>query len=154
LYGVVSFGGTSKSGSVFAINVDGTGFTNLYNFTGGNDGYAPSYGLVLSSNTLYGTTCGGGTAGTVFGNGTIFKLNTDGKGFTTVSTFTGGGQNHEGAQPESGLILSSNTLYGTSSTGGFDGQGTVFKLNTDGTGFQVLLNFDRLGDSLPPPFVA
>jgi uncharacterized repeat protein (TIGR03803 family) len=149
LYGAVSFGGTSNSGSVFGINVDGTGFTNLYNFTGGNDGYAPSCGLVLSSSTMYGTAWRGGAGG----NGTIFKLNTDGTGFATVYTFSAGNQNSDGARPRSGLILLRNTLYGTSTTGGIWGQGTVFKLNTDGTGFQVLVSLDLLGSTLTPPFV-
>src|SRR4051794_7768618 len=33
LYGTASQGGASASGSVFAINADGTGFTNLHSFT-------------------------------------------------------------------------------------------------------------------------
>jgi hypothetical protein len=37
-------------------------FTNLYNFTGFGDGAAPQGNLVLSGNTLYGTTQAGGTA--------------------------------------------------------------------------------------------
>jgi uncharacterized repeat protein (TIGR03803 family) len=59
---------------VFAVNTDGTGFTNLYNFTAtdgygnNNDGAAPVGGLILSGNALYGTTHNGGIAhqGTVF----------------------------------------------------------------------------------------
>ena len=33
-------------------------------------------------------------------------------------------------------------LYGTAAVGGSYDAGTVFKLNPDGTGFTVLLNFD------------
>jgi len=36
-------------------------FTNLYSFTGGSDGGVPYAGLILSGNTLYGTTAGGGS---------------------------------------------------------------------------------------------
>ena len=43
------------SGTVFAVNTDGTGFTNLYSFTGGSDGTDPDGTLLLSVNTLYGT---------------------------------------------------------------------------------------------------
>jgi uncharacterized repeat protein (TIGR03803 family) len=58
------------NGTVFAVNTDGSGFTNLYSFTGGSDGANPIAGLILSSNTLYGTTqLGGGS-----GNGTVFSL--------------------------------------------------------------------------------
>jgi uncharacterized repeat protein (TIGR03803 family) len=34
-------------------------------------------------------------------------------------------------------------LYGTTSTGGTDGQGTVYRLKTDGTDFQVLHSFSK-----------
>jgi uncharacterized repeat protein (TIGR03803 family) len=46
--------------------------------------------------------------------------------------------------PRSGLILFGSTLYGTASSGGdhpSGTSGTVFKLNTDGTGFAVLHHF-------------
>ena len=65
---------------MFAVNRDGTGFKNLYSFTrtAGNigligtnsDGAWPEAGLILSGNTLYGTTTFGGSSG----NGTVFSL--------------------------------------------------------------------------------
>jgi uncharacterized repeat protein (TIGR03803 family) len=70
LFGTTQAGGSFEHGTVFALNFDGTGFTNLYNFTGGLDGGNPAAGLILSSNTLYGTT----TAGGISSNGTIFAL--------------------------------------------------------------------------------
>jgi len=63
LYGTTASGGSSGNGTVFAVNTDGSVFTNLYSFTGGNDGGAPRAGLILSGNTLYGTTTGGGSSG-------------------------------------------------------------------------------------------
>ena len=48
--------GSAANGTVFAVNTDGTGFTNLYSFTDGSDGANPNAGLILSGNTLYGTT--------------------------------------------------------------------------------------------------
>src|SRR5215831_4231023 len=62
LYGTAYSGGSSGYGSVFAVNTDGTGFTNLHSFTGGSDGANPIGGLILSSNTLYGTTANGGSS--------------------------------------------------------------------------------------------
>src|SRR6266850_1758902 len=100
-------------------------FTNLHSFTGSDAN--PESGLVLSSNTLYGTTDGSGAYLGGTGFGTVFSINTDGTGFTTLHTFTNG----DGATPESGLIVSSNTLYGTTYSGGTRGGGTVFALNTD-----------------------
>ena len=52
VYGVAQYGGTNGDGVVFAVNLDGSGFTNLYNFTGGNDGAHPQGGLILAGGTL------------------------------------------------------------------------------------------------------
>jgi uncharacterized repeat protein (TIGR03803 family) len=87
--------------------------------------------LLSSGNTLYGLAsdqCGF--------PGTIFKLNSDGSGFTTVHTLT------EGACPN-GVILSGNQLYGTFSDGSTDvlSTGMVYAVNTDGTGFRNLHTF-------------
>ena len=122
-------------GNVFAINTDGSGFTDLYDFTyGGNtqqmnsDGYGPNY-LALSGNTLYGTA---GTGG-LYGNGTVFAINTDGSGFTTLHNFgppalvsDTRSRNTEGAGPYFGVIISGDTLYGTTESGGASGYGTIF----------------------------
>jgi uncharacterized repeat protein (TIGR03803 family) len=49
--------------------------------------------------------------------------------------------NIDGAQPLDSLILLGNTLYGTTSSDGNPGLGTVFAVNTDGTSFTVLYRF-------------
>jgi uncharacterized repeat protein (TIGR03803 family) len=51
------------------------------------------------------------------------------------------GTNSEGASPQAELILSDGILYGTTKYGGNGGSGTVFRLNTDGTGFATLYDF-------------
>src|SRR5678816_804705 len=51
----------------------------------------------------------------------------------------------DGAYPQAGLILSSNTLYGTAGSGGSSGVGTVFAIRTDGTGFTILHSFSAGG---------
>src|SRR6267378_2204197 len=143
LYGTTAGGGSSSNGTVFAVNTDGSGFTNLYRFTGGNDGGAPYASLILSSNTLYGTASGGGSSG----NGTVFAVNTDGSGFTNLYGFTGG---NDGGAPTASLILSGNTLYGTTTAGGSSGNGTVFAVNTDGSGFTNLYRFTGGNDGGAP----
>jgi uncharacterized repeat protein (TIGR03803 family) len=151
LYGTAQAGGNSGWGTVFAVNTDGTGFTNLHNFTatsgtaGGDginsDGASPFAGLILSGNTLYGTAQFGGNSG----NGTVFAIKTNGTGFTNLHSFTatsgGAGINSDGANPVGGLILSDQTLYGTAIAGGPYGWGTVFAINTNGTGFTNLHSF-------------
>src|SRR5580692_11258252 len=61
LYGAAYQGGSSNQGGVFKVNTDGSGFTNLHNFTGGENGISPYGGLILAVDTLYGTTSFGGT---------------------------------------------------------------------------------------------
>ena len=140
LYGTTYGGGSTGNGAVFAVNTDGSGFTNLHNFTGGNGGSAPHAGLTLSGNTLFGTTSGGG----ISGNGTLFALSTNGSGFTTLYSFSGGS---DGADPETELVLSGNTLYGTANSGGSSGNGTVFsftlrpQLNITPAGANVILTW-------------
>ncbi|MBI4324289.1 MAG: immunoglobulin domain-containing protein [Chloroflexi bacterium] len=133
LYGTTYFGGSSNAGSVFKVNTNGTGYTVLRSFTG-SDGSLPRAGLVLSGGTLYGTTPGGGSSG----KGTVFKINTNGTGYTLLTSFTGGS---DGSWPRAGLVLSGGTLYGTTYQGGISDWGTVFKVNTDGTGYAVLKKF-------------
>jgi uncharacterized repeat protein (TIGR03803 family) len=149
LYGTASAGGTNGNGTIFAVNTDGTGFTNLYSFTAtsgffspNSDGANPLAGLILSGNTLYGTASAGGSSA----NGTVFAVNTDGMSFTNLYSFTAtrvSFTNSDGASPEAGLILSGNTLYGTAAGGGRGGVegGTVFRVNTDSTDFTNLHSF-------------
>lgn len=148
LYGMTSGGGVFHSGNIFSANTNGTGFTNLFNFPSisgvlfsNSDGAFPVGSLLLSGNTLYGNAQEGGDAG----NGTVFKINTDGAGFTVLHTFsvTSGAlaANSDGAAPQAELILSNGVLYGTTEYGGAGGSGTVFRLNTDGTGFATLYSF-------------
>src|SRR5262249_35390370 len=126
LYGLTSSGGTSGNGTVFKVNVDGTGFLSLHSFasTSGplytNAGGAQPSGLVLSGSALYGTAMKGGTGG----SGTVFKLNTDGSSFSVLHNFTaaysgisGGNTNNDGFQPN-GLLSAGNALYGTARVGG------------------------------------
>ena len=81
LYGTAPYGGTNGYGTVFSLNTDGTGFTNLHNFSPlvpndlvedvtNSDGANPVGGLTLSGITLYGGTQYGGANG----NGTVFSL--------------------------------------------------------------------------------
>jgi len=152
LYGTTWEGGTNGEGTIFAVKTDGTGFTNLHIFSalstypvGTNaDGAQPYDSLLLSSNILYGTAFAGGTNGW----GTVFRINTDGSGFTVLRSLN---EFSDGAEPRGGLIISSNTLFGTATMGGTGDYGTVFRINTDGNNFTNLHNFTALsGDGAEP----
>jgi uncharacterized repeat protein (TIGR03803 family) len=144
LYGTTLYGGSSNLGTVFKINTDGSGFQILRSFIGGsNDGASPyMVTLVQSGTTFYGTTVGGGTSN----KGTVFKINTNGTEFQLLHSFT----NESGGDgPLSSLVLSGSKLYGTTHYGGASNLGTVFALNTDGTGFQLLHSFNGANGSKP-----
>jgi len=149
LYGTAAISGPGDGGTVFAVKTDGTGFTNLYafdhdasfNYTNGS---GPEGSLALSGNTLYGTAVAGGSSG----NGVVYAVNTDGTGFTNLHSFTAPtgftgpyGTNSDGAEPQDALTLSGNALYGTTQVGGTNSYGTIFAVNTDGSGFTVLHHF-------------
>ena len=86
---------------MFKLNTDGSSFTVLKQFASG-DPVAPTGGLVLSGTTLYETTLfsygvGGGGSGV----GTVFRINTDGSGYTVLRDFSGG----DGCGPRAALLL-------------------------------------------------
>jgi len=144
LYGMTYMGGANWDGirymgAIFKININGTGFALIYSF--GNiwpDGAYPQGSLILSGSTLYGMTFGNG----VGGNGTIFKINTDGTGYATLHSFAGAS---DGGNPQGSLILIGSTLYGMTSQGGINGVGSIFQINTDGTGLTLLYSFEGGG---------
>lgn len=153
LYGTAYNGGTAGNGVLFSLNTDGTGFTNLYNFTAenpstgaNNDGANPSAALLLAGGALYGTTYYGGSKGA----GVVFSFNTNGTGgINVLHNFSAPdpntGANSDGANPSAQLLLSGTTLYGTTAGGGTNGQGVVFACDISGSGFNVLHHFDDVG---------
>ena len=139
LYGTTVSSSTNYNGMFFKINTDGSGYKVLYSWT---NGFVPEGGMVLISNTLYGTMFTGGAAA----NGSIFKINTDGSGFAQLHSFaptvpSGFGTNYDGNRPQRGVITDGIWLYGTARYGGANGNGTVFKIGTDGSGFAVIKTF-------------
>ncbi len=138
LYGTTSGGGTSGNGTVFAMSANGASYTILHSFTNAPEPLVPYGGLVLSAGVLYGTGSSGGTSTT---NGAIFAINTNGTGLRVLHSFSGSAGNLDGEEPEATLTLNGGFLYGTTLNGGSGGGGTMFSINTNGTGFAVLASF-------------
>lgn len=103
--------------------------TVLYTFTGHGDGSIPEAGLTMDrAGNLYGTTSAGGA-----GFGTVFKLSHVGSGWilTTLYTFQGG---TDGSNPQARVVFGpGGILYGTTTGGGNNGNGTVFNLRPPAT---------------------
>lgn len=139
-----TLGSQAGFGSVFAIRSDGTGFRTLHSFDFSNfssNGGTPIGGLVIGGSTIYGTTIHGGAGN----RGTVFALNTDGSDYRVLHDFLG--TNFGDGNTPGRLTLAGSTLYGTSGTGGPDSGGTIFRLNTDGTGYQLLHAFNSFDGS-------
>jgi uncharacterized repeat protein (TIGR03803 family) len=119
-------------------------FTTLHNFDG-KDGTGSAASLTLSSNCLFGTSPSGGT----FGKGTVFRIHTDGSGFTNLHNFDG---SDDGSAPQTGLVLSRTTLYGTAASGGKFNGGTLFAIQMDGSGFTNLITSRPIMEDHPVCF--
>ena len=114
------------------INVANAQETVLLNFSGSN-GQSPSGALYYDGTFLYGTTALGGSS-----YGVIYKIKTDGTGYTDLLDFNG----TIGEGPVGSLISDGTFLYGMTNSGGTYGKGTVYKIKLDGTGSIVLLDFN------------
>jgi uncharacterized repeat protein (TIGR03803 family) len=121
LYGTTELCGAWGVGTVFKLDKTGKE-TVLYSFTEGADGGYPLAGLVRDAKgNLYGTTESGGASD----YGTVFKVDSTGKE-TVLHSFNG---STDGGSPYAGLLRDAKgNFYGTTSTGGASGYGTVFKL--------------------------
>jgi uncharacterized repeat protein (TIGR03803 family) len=139
LYGTTFSGGARGFGTLFKVSKDGLDYSLLKSFgTSFGDGTYPKAGLVESFNGfLYGTTTQGGN----FGLGTVFRVSRDGSNYAVIRHFQGG--KNDGDTPNSALVEGPNLegfLYGTTYSGGSNEVGTVYRINTNGSIFKVLLS--------------
>jgi uncharacterized repeat protein (TIGR03803 family) len=113
-------------------------FAVLHTFVGSKsaDGAFPNWGVVRGPDgAFYGATIGGGVDDT----GTVYRVTAEGSE-TVLHTFD---VDADGANPNRRAILASDgRLYGTTTIGGSGGAGTLYRLNPDGSGFEVVYPFD------------
>jgi len=145
-YGTTNKGGSADKGTLFDITPDGR-LTILVTFSGPNGAFPVSGLIVAEDGTFYGATLDGGKNNL----GTVYKFTSDGK-FSTVVSFNG----TNGSHPDSGLVEWSNGYFymvrlmqnilvksanvqwagdnfcGTTSSGGTNGIGTVYRVGDDG----------------------
>jgi len=144
-YGITLWGGDDNYGTVFRVTTNGD-LTTLTSFHGTN-GCNPGAGLVLGAdNNLYGTTQygGNGFSGAFTGDGTVFRLTTNGV-LTTLNFFDG----TNGSEPVCVLVSGGNgRLFGTTAYGGSAGYGTVFEITTNGA-LTTLFSFNGTNGRLP-----
>jgi uncharacterized repeat protein (TIGR03803 family) len=153
LYGMTGAGGDLKCdltgslgcGVVFKLN-SAPKETVLHRFHGNPTDQGTPFGGVVrdSAGHLYGTT-----SGIPLYNGTVFKVDRNGKE-TVLYKFNGGS---DGLEPLAGLVRDgAGNLYGTTNAGGIggpSGQGVVFKVDASGKE-TVLYSFSGGTDGAGP----
>jgi uncharacterized repeat protein (TIGR03803 family) len=145
-YGTTSEGGKRDNGAVFQITTNGT-LTILHSFTNTVGGYVPEGELVQGGDgNFYGTTANGGTNNLFPGYGTVFRIATNGT-LTILHSFT---NSPDGSFPGEGLVQGTDgNFYGTTSYGGTNGYGTIFRISTNGT-LTILHSFTNTPDGAQP----
>ncbi|HEV3092436.1 MAG TPA: choice-of-anchor tandem repeat GloVer-containing protein [Candidatus Cybelea sp.] len=104
------------------------GYETLHAFAGGRgDGGYPNAGLTAAGSTLYGTTAGGGP----YGEGSVFRSSTTGNEIA-LYYFGYNSSYEDGANPDAPVTVSNGFIYGTTESGGYDNDGTVFEIGSNG----------------------
>jgi uncharacterized repeat protein (TIGR03803 family) len=143
LYGTTFWGGVRKRyldgihpdgnypgfGTVYAITTAGSESV-VYAFKGVqssvSDGAYPDAPVVDVHGTLFGTTYGGGANRA----GTVFSIASSGAE-TLLHSFAG--KPSDGSNPTAGLVNVNGTLYGATTAGGKNDDGTIFSITPSGT---------------------
>jgi len=140
LWGMTSTGGipykTARPyGTIFKINLDGSGFDVTHSFDG-YTGEAPNGNLIQASNgLLYGLTSIGGKNGA----GIIFSIDPSNLNYVDEYDF----DNTHGAEPFGSLVQDSNgILYGMTYSGGTYTDGVVFCFNPANNSYYDLHDFN------------
>jgi uncharacterized repeat protein (TIGR03803 family) len=148
LYGTTGGGGAPSAGTIFSYILGSNVFALLYQFTGAADGGTPIEGLANNETNYFvagqpqlGVTNDGGVVAGAAAQGTVYFIGANGQP-VVLHTFTGG--------PDGGFPAGRPTLfldgnyYGTTSTGGGFGFGTVYRVSRSGQ-FSTIYTFT--GDS-------
>lgn len=146
LYGTDATGGQYGQGIVFSLSgPDYATFTVLATFNGSNGAFPQGALTVDDKGNLYGTASTGGPSG----DGTVFELSgAQHDQLTTLAAFAS--NDPHGAEPLGSLLLdAAGRLYGTTSAGGANRSGTVFRISANHGSYTVLHSFNGSDGSSP-----
>jgi len=120
--------------------------STIYSFIPANptNGVLEARLIVGSDGALYGV---GSPGDSTFG-GAVFKINRDGSGYQVLHNF--GSITNDGllasatkTYDDALLLGSDNALYGTTSIGGANGDGIIYRITEDGSDYRILHSFDN-----------
>jgi len=102
--------------------------------------------ILDAAGNVYGTTSSGGS----HENGSVYKLTPSGGGWTLTTLYDFPNASNDGANPISPPLLdSAGNLYGTASTDGPAGFGTIFELSPAGGGWTYTVLYSFPADGFP-----
>jgi len=137
MYGTTYYGGAGEAcsggcGTVYKLTAgsnDTYTHSVIYSFQAGvKDGQNPFYGAGVTldaKGNLYGTTLYGGSTNNA---GTVYELAVSGSTYKEKLLWSFDTVSGDGYYPRGGVILLKGDVYGTTSSGGKNGAGTVFQI--------------------------
>jgi uncharacterized repeat protein (TIGR03803 family) len=136
LWGTSSFGGEAFRGTIFTVDAYEQ-VAMRCEFTGDNNLFSPQGALVEGRpGVFYGTT-----------RDSVYRFNAGTGKVKEIHRFVGS----EGRGCESALVFGPDgRLWGTNPFGGTNDKGTIFRLNTDGSGFEVVKALGQAFDGSGP----
>ncbi len=144
LYGMTPDGGASYNGTIFKTNNSGTAFSVVKPMSASTYGGQPQGSLVQASDgSFYGMAYS--LSGGYYGS--VFKLTTGGS-LSILKKFT---KDTDGSSPCGSLVQGPDgLLYGMAFLGGKYNMGTLFRLATSGSSFNVLAHFNGAAEGNAP----
>lgn len=137
LYGTTLYGGLYDLGTLFEYDIASKTLTKKLDFDGVTMGQNLYANVIQGSDgKLYGLTNRGGT----YGQGVLFSYDYTTESFSTLFNFDG---DNTGVAPTILVEVAEGTLYGTTSGGGADKSGTLFKYSIDSNTFEKKFDFAR-----------
>jgi len=135
MYGMTTSGGGNGVGVIFSFEPSSSNYTKLKDFDNTNGGNPQGSLMQASDGKLYGMTYNGGA----LGFGVIFSFDPSSSTYTKLKDFdylNGGG-------PYGSLMQATDgKLYGTTSNGGFYGNGVIFSFDPSSSIYTKLKDFD------------
>lgn len=149
VFGTSASGGSANpaAGTVWELAAGATTPTVLASFDASN-GEQPAGGVTLVKGDLLGTTSNGGenSTHTFSEDGTVFEIVPGSNSVTTLAVFDG----TDGSSPDGGITADANgDLFGTTSQGGSNSDGTVWELAPDTSNVTTIASFSGSNGATP-----
>ena len=142
-----------NTGVVFRLKSDGSGYQALHTFQNDDEQERIPSGVLVegTDGAVYGTTSQRAPGVANVHQNTVFKVAMNGAGYEVLHSFDDISGDVEWGLIMSGLTTSGDgVLYGTTAAGGANASGSVFRVNEDGSGYQVLHHFGAASDGAQP----